>query len=151
MTIWRSLFHPGCRQRILQRVASLEPSTPARWGRMNAPQMVAHLSDQMRLCLGEVTVKVRSGPLRRPPLRWAAIYLLPWPKGRIQAPREAFATEPATWEADVGRLAEQVKRFAAQDLGGEWPDHVLFGPMRGRDWGVFCHKHFDHHLRQFGV
>ena len=133
------------------RLRSLEPDAPARWGRMNAPQMVAHLTDQMHHALGDGPVQARQGPLRWPPVRYASIYLLPWPKGRIKGPPEAFMTQPTSWKGDVGELEALLKRFGASDPDNTWPEHALFGHMRGRDWGAFIHKHFDHHLRQFGV
>jgi hypothetical protein len=118
---------------------------------MSAPQMVAHLTDQMRHVLGDEAVADRPGPLRWPLVRFASIYLLPWPKGRIKGPPEAFMTQPKSWAADMGQLEELLERFAARDRKDSWPDHALFGQMNGRDWGVFIHKHFNHHLRQFGA
>jgi hypothetical protein len=149
--IWRSLFDASCRQRMRDRLRSLKPDSPRRWGRMTAPQMIAHLTDQMRHALEDAPVRPRPGPLRWAVVRYASIYLVPWPKGRIRGPSEAFVTQPTSWEADVGALEELLRRFVARGPGAEWPEHALMGPMSGRDWGVFVHKHFDHHFRQFGV
>ncbi|HSE32362.1 MAG TPA: DUF1569 domain-containing protein [Pyrinomonadaceae bacterium] len=44
-----------------------------------------------------------------------------------------------------------VDRFVALGPAGEWPEHPMFGRMTGKYWGFFCHKHFNHHLSQFGV
>ena len=149
--IWRSIFDDTCRRAMLARLRTLEPDAPARWGRMNAPQMVAHLTDQMHHALGDSHAQARPGRLRWRPVRYAAIYLLPWPKGRIKGPPEAFVTQPVSWSADVNALADLLERFAVRISERDWPDHALFGHMNGRDWGVFIHKHFDHHLRQFGA
>jgi hypothetical protein len=151
MRIWRSMFDPTCREPMLTRLRSLKPDAARRWGRMSAAQMVAHLTDQMHHALGDCPVEARPGVLRWPPVRYASIYLVPWPKGRIRGPREAFVSQPTSWDADVGGLEALLARFVARGRGAEWPDHALFGRMSGRDWGVFVHKHFDHHLRQFGV
>ncbi len=148
--IWRSMFDDASRAAMLARLKRLDAAAPRRWGRMSAPQMVTHLTDQMHHALGDCPVQPRPGPLRWPPVRYASIYLLPWPKGRIEGPREAFATQPTHWDADVAALEALVDRFVARGPGGRWPDHALFGHMSGSDWGVFVHKHFDHHLRQFG-
>ena len=118
---------------------------------MTAPQMIAHLTDQMHHALGDSPVRARPGVLRWSVVRFASIYLLPWPKGRIQGPAEAFLTQPVDWEADVGGLVHLLNRFATRGPAGAWPEHALMGRMKGRDWGVFVHKHFDHHFRQFGV
>ncbi|HKZ77965.1 MAG TPA: hypothetical protein VJ124_06535 [Pyrinomonadaceae bacterium] len=151
MKIWHNLFDDSCRRKILARLRALKPDANRRWGRMSAPQMVAHLTDQMHHALGDDPVTARPGKLRWPPVRFASIYLLPWPKGRIQGPPEAFTTQPTSWEADIRELERLLERFAARDPEDNWPDHALFGHMSGRDWGVFVHKHCDHHLRQFGV
>lgn len=117
---------------------------------MTAGQMVAHLRDQMSHCLGDRPCAPVPSLLRFPLLRHAAIYWMPWPKGRIKGPPDAFVTQPGTWDADVEDLLQLVARFGAREPGGSWPNHAFFGPMTAADWGFFCYKHFDHHLRQFG-
>jgi hypothetical protein len=52
---------------------------------------------------------------------------------------------------DVAALEALVARFIARDPSGTWPEHPLFGPLTGLEWGVFSYRHFDHHLRQFGA
>jgi hypothetical protein len=39
------LSDPRCKDEILARLANVRPNTPRRWGKMNAPQMICHLSD----------------------------------------------------------------------------------------------------------
>lgn len=60
-----------------------------------------------------------------------------------------FLTQPAEWASDLADLIALVRRFGTTEASPTWPSHALFGPMRGVDWGYFCYKHFDHHLRQF--
>ncbi|MDX1502787.1 MAG: DUF1569 domain-containing protein [Thermoanaerobaculia bacterium] len=146
-----SFFDEPTRRRIVERLRGLTPATPARWGKMNAPRMVAHLTDQMSHTLGDVATRPVPGILRWRPVRAVVLYWLPWPRGRAKGPPEAFVTRPAEWSTDLERLVGLVERMGGRDPGGEWPDHALFGRMSGDDWGFFCQKHFDHHLRQFGV
>jgi len=113
--------------------------------------MVTHLSDQMRHTLGLAQVARRSGPLRWPIVKPLVLYLLPWPKGRVQGPREAFLSAPTTWEADLTTLEGLVREFGERSDQIAWPEHALFGAMTRRAWGFFCYRHFDHHLRQFGA
>lgn len=145
-----SMFDSTVRQELIRRIRSLTPETPRAWGRMTAPEMIAHLTDQMRHTLGDATAVPYNDFRRWPPVKYLAIYVVPWPKGRVIGPPEAFVTKPVEWSADVDALVALVERFAALDPNGKWAPHAIFGPMTGRDWGVFCHKHFDHHLRQFG-
>ncbi len=146
-----TVFDSEDRKELLARLHRLSPDRPRRWGRMTAPQMLAHLGDQMRLTLREHDAAPIPGPYRNPIVRHVVIYWLPWPQGRIQSPPEGFTTAPTTWASDLAALEERVERLAAQGPEGSWPDHPMFGHMSGRDWGVFCYRHFDHHLRQFDV
>ena len=133
----RSLLNLDDRQALLTRFRSLRPETPARWGRMDAPRMLVHLTDQMHHTLGDVTARPRPGPLRWPIIRQLVMYWLPWPKGRVKGPSEAFV--------------ELIRRFVDREERMAWPDHALFGRMTKQIWGYFCHRHFGHHLRQFGA
>ena len=146
-----TMFEAPTYAHVLDRIRRLRPDAARPWGRMTAPQMVAHLSDQMRHTLGDATCQVQPGPLRNPVVRYLVIYWLPWPKGRVTGPPEAFLTQPTAWDDDVATLIALVERFVARGPSGDWPEHALLGRMSGRDWGVFCHKHFNHHLSQFGV
>jgi hypothetical protein len=146
----KSFSNATHRREILERLRRLEPDAEARWGRMTAPRMVAHLNDQMSHCLGDTPCPPVPGILRWPGIRYLSIYWLPWPRGRLKGPPEAFVTQPDDWSADLGSLIEKVERFGEVDQQGPWPDHAFFGRMSGADWGFFCFKHFHHHLRQFG-
>jgi hypothetical protein len=113
--------------------------------------MVAHLTDQMTHTLGLVSTRPRLNLLRLPLMKYLSIYWVPWPRGRVKGPPEAYVTRPGSWPEDMERLIGFVEAFGARKMVGDWPEHALFGRMSGKDWGVFCHKHFDHHLRQFGA
>lgn len=87
-----SMFDPSERARFQERIRSLHPDAQRRWGRMTSAQMVCHLIDQLRIALGELPARPISGALRYPPFKQIVINVLPWPKGRIQGPPEAFTT-----------------------------------------------------------
>lgn len=144
----QTLFDAKHREDLLYRYRRLNPNQEPRWGSMTPRQVVAHLIDQMKLTLGEATCEPMPGLLRYSPLRELALYLAPWPKG-VKGPPEAFVTTPNNWGADLDRLTNLANHFAARGPDGTWPDHPRFGAMNGRDWGVFCSRHFRHHLAQF--
>jgi len=146
-----SLFDPKTRDAILDRIARLAPDRKPLWGRFTAPEMVCHVSCDLRQGLGELETAPPSGPLSHAPLNWLAIHVIPWPKGKGRRPPEFLATRPTTWEADVSRLRELIDRFADRGPAAPWPPSRVFGRISGRSWGVMLHKHLDHHLRQFRV
>jgi uncharacterized protein DUF1569 len=147
----KTLLDPAWYERVLSRVRALRPETPARWGRMTAPQMLAHLCDQMRYTLGEYRVTLHRGPLRWPPVKHAIMFWLPWPKGRIKGSPEMFLTPPVTWSADLVTFQSLLDRFVAKSSATVWPEHPFFGTMTRESWARFSYRHFDHHLRQFGA
>ena len=111
--------------------------------------MLAHLCDQMRVTLGEQPCSTVPSLGRYPVFRELFLYILPWPQGRIQGPPEVFLAVPDEWDRDLATLNELVERFVRRDPKGAWPNHPHFNRMSRRSWGVFCYRHFDHHLRQF--
>jgi uncharacterized protein DUF1569 len=118
---------------------------------MSVDQMICHLSDQLRIALGQISGKPRPGPFHNPLGRRIAIDFLSWPKGKIKGPKEAFTTRPTSLPKDVVTLESLLDQFAARAGQRNWPDHPIFGRMSGPLWGRLTCKHFDHHLRQFGV
>jgi hypothetical protein len=146
-----SLYDPEVRKAIVDRISRLTPDRKPIWGRFTAPEMVCHVSCDLRQGLGELDAGSPSGPLLRFPLNWLAIHVIPWPGGKGQSPPEFLATRPTTWAADVSRLRDLIERFGARGPNAPWPGSRVFGRISGRSWGVMEHKHLDHHLRQFGV
>ncbi len=83
----RTVFNLADRLTLARRLDALAPETAPRWGRMDCPQMLAHLTDGVRMALGELPVSGRGpGALRLRPVRHALIYWLPLPKGAPTAP-----------------------------------------------------------------
>ncbi len=100
----KTVLDPACYARLLTRFRGLSPDAPARWGRMNAPRMLAHLCDQMRHTLGDTPVVPHRTVLHWPVVKQVVMYWLPWPKARIKGLPEAFLTPPTTWHADLAML-----------------------------------------------
>jgi hypothetical protein len=147
----RSVFEATDRDSLSRRLHTLHPEQPARWGRMDVRQMLCHIADQMRVALGELPAQPRRTPFRNPALRFLAVHLLPWPKGRIPTLPEMRSTRPGVWEEDLARAEALLQAVAQRGADGAWAEHPAFGQMSGREWGWLVYKHVDHHLRQFGA
>ena len=52
---------------------------------------------------------------------------------------------------DHAKLLTLIERFDEKRDQQSWPEHPLFGKLSGKDWAALSYKHFNHHLRQFGV
>ncbi len=57
----KTLFDAGVANQVKTRLGKLEPQSERRWGKMTAPQMLAHCSVSMQWAVGEVVPE--KGPL----------------------------------------------------------------------------------------
>lgn len=147
----RTIFNAADLNVLLQRLDRLTPDAPARWGRMTAPRMICHLSDSVGVALGEIPATFKHGHLANPVARWLLAYVVPFPKARAETAPEMLQTQPTEWRADLAKARERLRAAAERGVHGSWARHPAFGDVSGKLYGVFIHKHFDHHLRQFGV
>ena len=140
---------------IVRRLASIGPSSRRRWGKMTVGQMICHLSDALRVALGDKTAKPVRNRYSGPPMKWLALWLpLPWPHGVPTVPEcdaNLGGTLPAEFERDKRELLALMQRFAAQPNEVVQHAHPFFGQMTEKEWMRWGYLHSDHHLRQFGA
>ena len=146
----KTLWDASARQELRDRLGRLTPSANRRWGKMSAPQMVAHLVDSMRMANGEIEIPSKKLPLRFTPIKQLVIYLAPFPKSAPTAP-QLITRPPADWPSECNALCRGMDQFAERDPSGPFPEHPAFGKLTARAWGVQVYRHIDHHLKQFGV
>src|SRR5580765_2691180 len=130
----RTLWNPTDRDAVMRRFARLSPDARPRWGRFDAPRMLAHVTDAVRMATGEVAIAPRGGPLKYWPVNVLVMFYLPWPKGAPTAP-ELLSRRMVDWAGELKALEQAVDRFAARDIHGSWPPHPAFGDLDGRQWG----------------
>jgi hypothetical protein len=111
--------------------------------------MVCHLSDQLRVALGDLPARPRGSLLSRTLFRWLIIHTrVQAPPGKVKTLPEMLTTAPGEWPADLTRCESLLERVATATI---LSPHPAFGALARTEWGVLTWKHFDHHLRQFGV
>jgi hypothetical protein len=141
----------SARAAILQRIDRLTAESTPAWGRMNVSQMLTHITDALRMALGEIHVKDKHIPLvRHFPFKQLALYVVPFPKGSPTAP-ELLARVPESFEAERVQCKSFVSRFDPTNGALRLAPHPIFGPMTPHQMGTLVYKHIDHHLRQFRV
>ena len=146
-----TVFNLDDRLNLAKRIDGLSPTATPRWGRMDCPQMLAHLTDNLKMALGEFTVSTKGRrALRVAPIRHAVIHWLPFPKGAPTAP-ELISRRATEHQQECADLKHLLERMGAMEGAREWPEHPAFGRLTSRDCGTLVHRHVDHHLRQFGA
>ena len=146
----RTIWNPSDRAVLLERFERLSPAARPRWGSFDAPRMVTHVTDGIRMATGELAVAPKSSPLSVWPVNVLVMFYLPWPKGSPTAP-ELLERKPADWARELDALKTEMNKFCACAIGGAWAPHPAFGRLSGAQWGRLIHRHLDHHLVQFGV
>ena len=146
----KSIFNAHVHRELQDRVQRLSTAQKPEWGTMTPVQMVAHLSDSLRMASGELEVAPKKLPFRYSPLKEFVLYVLPVPKGIPTSP-ELIARKPGDWSVEVADLRDQLNGLVQRGHEALSPTHPAFGRLSGKQWGVLIYKHMDHHLRQFGV
>lgn len=147
-----SLFNPADRDALARRIAELEPGAQRQWGKMDPAQMMKHCSIALGDLLGDRPVKqLFLGKLITPFIRRAVFGDKPF---RRNSPTDPVyvVSDPQDFEAERTRLATLIDRVVQRGAAKtEGRVHPFFGRLSGDEWGRLIYKHFDHHLRQFGV
>lgn len=136
------------------RIGALTADAHRRWGRMQPIDALAHLRAALRLSLGRITLPDQSTALfRNGVMQWLLFGPLPWPKGKIEAPSQFQPTPADSMEEERARLHKAMEQFVAalEDGPLRTAVHPAFGDLTLRKWSKLHGKHFNHHLRQFGV
>jgi uncharacterized protein DUF1569 len=149
----KSFYDAACVSEVKARLQRLQPESPRQWGKMNAPQAVAHCSTAMEWALGG------KHPPRMFVGRIVGHFVKPLVFRDDEPMRRNSPTSPDLIVADPRdltkereQLCSQIDRFAK---GGPaictTAPHPFFGRLTPDEWAVLMYKHVDHHLRQFGV
>lgn len=151
----KTLFDPATRTELQNRIQTLSSSHTALWGKMNVFQMTLHCNNWNNWVLGkgnysnhvykqELLGKIfgkmalKSNTKNDKPIGKGM------PAGAFVVKEQEGDTEAqkALWIQGIDDYA----RFANERFV-----HDFFGKMSREQIGIFAYKHFDHHLRQFGV
>lgn len=144
-----TIADPAARAELKERLRRLAPEATPAWGAFTAPRMVCHLTDQLRVGLGEIPGRDRRNLIAKTLIRWLVIHTsFNAPPGKVKTNREMLTTSPGDWEADLASCEAKLDRLATEPNPAP---HPSFGRLSAREWQVLAWKHFDHHLRQFRV
>jgi len=151
----KSLADPARVEEIRSRLHALTPGSTRLWGRMSCPEMIRHLSDTLRMALGERAVRPVGGALAHTLVKWVALWApLRWPRGLTTLPEvdpRRQGSRPEVFASDLAEVEALLLRLASGESGLEGRPHPFFGPLSRAAWLRWGYLHNDHHLRQFGA
>jgi hypothetical protein len=147
-----SLFDKTAAEQLKQRMEQLTRETERLWGKMTAPQMLAHCSVTMEVSLGDKTM--RQAFIGKLIGKQAKKRVLSGKQlGKNMPTDKAYVVQDdRDLELERRRLAGYIDRFQTGGPEGctKGP-HSFFGKMTPEEWAALNYVHLDHHLRQFGV
>ncbi len=119
---------------------------------MNVSQMLKHCTEAIGTATGDVTIKAPfviklMGPLIKKLIMSKNQY-----KQGLPTAKEFIFTDDRNFNIEKTKLIERLQKFYS--IGEKSIDglvHPVFGKLSSFEWGYSQWKHFDHHLRQFGV
>jgi hypothetical protein len=149
----KNLFEPAHATELTERIERLRADSRPLWGKMTAPQAMAHCSRAMEWAVGDTRPprmligRLIGGMVKRMAVRDDA----PMKRNAPTAPG-LRVTDERELASERARLIRLIDRFhAAGPAGCTTHPHGFFGPMSPDEWAVLMYKHVDHHLRQFGA
>lgn len=133
---------------------SLVPTAMGKWGKMNAQQMVEHLTDSTRVATGkeyqkneltpELTEKARRFFLSDKPFRENTTNHL--------LPVDPYPIRNSSMENAITEFETELKEFFTMFENSSCSTINPFaGAFSYEEWVHLLHKHFQHHARQFGL
>jgi Protein of unknown function (DUF1569) len=139
---------------LIQRFEQLQADAAPLWGKMNPTEMLAHCTAAIKMAFGEIPAKVRFSPWKASIARLLFIEWFPFPKdspttAEMDTNKKLKPTGSFTEEREA--LFFQLNRMNNAPTDFNFGMHPLFRKLNREQWGKVVYKHFDHHLRQFGV
>ena len=145
-----SIHDEADRAGLARRIRSVRPDSKAKWGKMNAAQMLEHCArfdhwiqeggPNRQTFMGRLFGRIALKRVLRPDKPMDRnIPTMP----SLVAPLDTdFARAQQAWLSSLEAYAgHDADRFV----------HDFFGPINRQELGAFVWRHADHHLKQFGA
>jgi hypothetical protein len=136
-------------------VRKMDPSAAPGWGKMNAQQMVEHVTAFFKLSTNKLKFPLVTPPEQLPRYR---AWLMSESEFRENTklpilPEDPLPPHYATMAEATADLRQQVDDFF--EFFSAEPEkktlHPAFGELNFEEWVQLHHKHVKHHLKQFSI
>lgn len=147
-----SIFNLNDKNDIINRIDQLHPDSKPIWGKMSVSQMLAHCIVPTKVSTGEVILKQNIfGIVFGKTAKKQLLSDAPFKKGLPTDRNFKIKNSPDfyTTKDELKAVIENLYNTDKKEL--EQRKHPFFGKMKVDEWGLLTYKHFDHHLKQFGV
>jgi hypothetical protein len=143
------------RFQLFDALAALDESATAKWGLMNAQQMLEHLADFFDVSYEKLVFPL-SVPEEHLPRYKAFLYSDKDFRENTKAPENVLGETPiaerfGSLDAAKKNLQQSVDNFIKyfEENPGKQTMHPAFGLLSYEEWVLLHFKHVKHHLTQF--
>ena len=137
---------------ILNRVEKLSSNSQRKWGKMNVEQMLTHLNAFLETALNLNSPKrILIGRILGSFFKSRYISEKPF---SLNSPthKNYIFTDIRNFENEKSKSLLLIEHFFKEGPSKcTSKPHPFFGKLTPEEWAIAQWKHFDHHLRQFGV
>lgn len=149
----KTLFDKTTNDIIISRIEKLKPSSKARWGKMDAAKMLAHLDLSFQANFGEIVLKrdLLLSTILKPVSRKILLGEKPFWKN-MPTDKKLIPKKPVDFFAEQERVIDVIKKYIifGPEIISKNPHNIL-GKITPEQSAFISYKHLDHHLRQFGI
>jgi Protein of unknown function (DUF1569) len=149
----KSLFESETALNILQRIEKLQPNSQPNWGKMNVAQMLAHVNAALQTALTNEPYKTTLfQKILAPVIKKVVLSPKPYKENLPTGPGFVMIHTEKEFDKEKRDLLTSYHKFIDNGSAGvDNKKHPVFGKLTAEQWGFSQWKHFDHHLKQFGV
>jgi hypothetical protein len=148
-----SIYEEKTIDTLLRRLDNIKFDSKPKWGKMNAPQMLAHLNVAYDLAFGKVSSN--NSFIKKFLLKLIVKRIVtnekPYKQNSPTAPIFLVSSEQ-DFSQEKTNLTNNIKLVLSKGpVYFDGKDSDSFGPLTAIEWNNMFYKHLDHHFKQFGV
>ena len=149
----KNVFDAKIVEEVTERINRLTPDSVPQWGKMSAPQMLAHCNVTYELVYDDRHKKPNAFMkfILKTFIKKAVVNETPFKRNGQTAPVFKVKSDK-DFNVEKTRLISYLTQ--TQQLGEahfDQKESLNFGPLSKQEWNNMFYKHLDHHLTQFGV
>lgn len=148
-----NLYEESDVKNIMKRLEKLTPNSKRKWGKMNVAEMLAHCNVSLETAMGLNFPKRKFiGRIFGKLIKLKFLDAKPMVKNSPTEDDYVTISTVHNFEKEKIKAINHIRFFYKR--GPEnctSHPHPYFGKLTPNEWAVLKWKHYDHHLRQFGV
>lgn len=140
---------------LARTIDGLTPTTKPAWGKMTAQHMVEHLTETLKIAIGEEEIPVYTPENQLAEMRRFLMGNRAFPRGVVSPAvgSELPRLKHDTFEDAMAAFWRYIYAFEKYYRDNPDATHInpAFGKLTYPEWRQFMTKHFTHHFEQFGL